>query len=126
MSEKLLQNKKEKSLIKKAEQKNNEKNYHMKMIQRIRKIKLQWKKKIKSLEEQGYNYRIRIIKTKLINLDINYNDELFDECKENIGYESISFLENYENYLDNLKYEDNLEMKIVNKDLNIKSQTSID
>ena len=51
LSEKLLKNKKEKSLIKKAEQKNNEKNYHMKMIQRIRKIKLQWKKKIKSLEE---------------------------------------------------------------------------
>ena len=96
----------------------------MKMIQRIRKIKLQWKKKIKALEDQGYKYRKRIIKTKFIN--INYNDDLFDEYKKNIGYEPISFLENYENYLDNLKYEDNLEMKIVNKDLNIKSQTSID
>ena len=40
MSEKLLQNKKEKSLIKKAEQKKNKKNYNMKMIQRIRKNKI--------------------------------------------------------------------------------------
>ena len=89
-----------------------------------REIKLQWKKKIKALEDQGYKYRKRIIKTKFIN--INYNDDLFDEYKKNIGYEPISFLENYENYLDNLKYEDNFEMEILNKDLNIKLYITID
>ena len=126
LTKKLLLNKNEKSLINKEEQKYNEKYYHMKMIQRIRKIKLQWKKKIKALEDQGYKYRKRIIKTRLINIDINYNDDLFDEYKKNIGYEPISFLENYENYLDNLKYEDNLEMEILNKDLNIKLYITID
>ena len=126
LTKKLLLNENEKSLINKAEQKYNEKYYHMKMIQRIRKIKLQWKKKIKALEDQGYKYRKRIIKTKLINIDINYNDDLFDEYKKNIGYEPISFMENYENYLDNLKYEDNLEMEILNKDLNIKLYITID
>ena len=124
LTKKLLLNKKEKSLINKEEQKYNEKYYHMKMIQRMRKIKLQWKKKIKALEDQGYKYKKRIIKTKFIN--INYNDDLFDEYKKNIGYEPISFLENYENYLDNLKYEDNLEMEILNKDLNIKPYITID
>ena len=40
LTKKLLLNKKEKSLINKEEQKYNEKYYHMKMIQRIRKLKL--------------------------------------------------------------------------------------
>ena len=35
-------------------------------------------------------------------------------------------MENYENYLDNLKYENNLEMEILNKDLNIKLYITID
>ena len=39
-------------------------------IKVVQEIKLEWKKKIKALEEQGYKYRKRIIKTKFININL--------------------------------------------------------